>query len=230
MAHARAYRIDILFVAPHGDFCTSARLARDALDLHDILADFRHLDFKQAFDERRMRTGHNNLRPLVCLFHLEHVYLDTVVDVILLRINRLAYGDNPLGASKLHIDIAALDPVDDRSQNLVFLFRILVVDNAAFRLPDTLHHHLFCGLRRNTSKITRRNFRLHHVSGLIFFVDFTGLLYRDFRFLIFDFIHNVFDRKHFDLAGIAVNLHACVLIRAKVSLVGRNKRRFDCFE
>ena len=175
-----------------------------------------------------MRTAHDDLRALVFLADFEDVDLDALVHFVFLAGDHFLFGENTVRLAELDICIALFDALYDRCQDLVFLFNVFVIDVAAFRLTDALHHDLLCGLRRDASEILRKRFLFENVAEVVEGVDLLCAFQRDLLRGGFDLFHNGLACVDVVFAGVAVDFCADVRGRIVVALVRDDQRRFKC--
>ena len=205
--NARADRVDLVVVADHGDLGAGAGLARDSLDLDDLLRHLRHLGLEEAAQEFRMRPRQDDLRAARELVDRDDVGLDVVALVVAVARDLLARRKDRLRAVELHVDVPTIDLLHRPAHHLPHAVVIVLVDPLALRLADPLHEHLLGRGDRVSAQVLERQllevFLTHPGVGIVLL----GLFQIDFLGRILGVLHDPALEAHENLAAGLVEFH-----------------------
>ena len=219
-ADAGADRVDRAVVGEHGDLGAAARVASDGLDLDDVVVDLRHFLGEQLGHELRMAARQEDLRAARLLADVEDVGAHPVVDAQALARNRLVAADHAFGALQVDGDVAVVDPLDHAGHDLADPVLEFLVLALALALAHALGDHLLGGLRGNAAEIDRRQLIGQEVADLRLGIAALGLGDRDLGVLVLDRVGDLHVAQQLDLAGLAVDLGADVVLQPVLGAAG----------
>ena len=154
-SHTRSYRIDTGLMRQDCDFASGARLTSDVLDLHNSIENLRNLSLKKPPDEIGMGAGCDNLRAADGPGYLNDVDLDLVARPVSLRRNLFSRRHDRLCATDIKHDASCVAPLDGHGEDLTgFVFK-LIEDDLTLGFTQSLHDHLFRGLRGDSTGVLR---------------------------------------------------------------------------
>ena len=192
--------IDALLGRPDRHLGAAARLTRDGANLDDPLLNLRHLQFKELFEQSRMRPREHNLRTAARALDLDDVGAHRVAVVVRLIRQLLCRHEHRLGAPDVHEHIMPLDALDDPRDDLRGAVHVLLVDDAALCLTQPLHDDLLRRLCGNASEVCRRHLDLDHVADHIVRIDGSGLCKSNLRDIALHLIHHRLDGENMECA------------------------------
>ena len=149
LSHHGSHRIYAGVMRDHGDFGAQAGLPRHGFYLHHARRDFRHFQFKQFFQQPRMRARQKHARTLGVLFHKGDEHFEAFANAVPLARHLLFRRQDACGSADVNKDIAAFQALYQAAHDLTFLVFVLVKHGGAFGLADALENDLFGGLCRN---------------------------------------------------------------------------------
>ncbi len=159
-AHADAgpHRIDAGIDRAHRDLGPGARVPGRGEDIDQALAHLRDLQLEQLDDQLRGRAAHEELGSLGLGTDLEQIGAQPVAGTHRLPWNDvLARHQGLRVAAQVEQDGAAVGLLDHPHHQLPLAVSIGLDHLGALGLPDLLHDHLLCRLRRDTPE----EYRLH---------------------------------------------------------------------
>ena len=137
-ADAGADRVDVGVVRPDGDLRAVPGLAGAGLDLDDAVGDLGHLELEQPLDEAGVGAGHDDLRALGRLAHLDDVGLEPGVGLGPLVGHLLGLGQQRLDPAEVEQRVAAVGLLDDAGDDVALAAGVLLVLQLALGLADAL--------------------------------------------------------------------------------------------
>ena len=241
-ADAGADRVDAVGVGDDGDLRAVAGLAGDVGDLHEAVGDLGDLELEELLDQLGVAAGDDDRGALGRGRDLLDDRLDALRVVVALALDLLGLGQQRLDAlAQLHERVARVGLLHDAGDQLADAVAVLLEHHVALGLADALQDHLLGGLRGDPPEVVGRD---------VAFVDLVAVLLElggvDFRLLGFAQLAGLgvddgalVDRlddqvrlqalgddqfDHAEVGGLAVHLHARVLGRAGLLLVGGQQR------
>src|SRR4029077_17678666 len=213
-ADAGADRIDGAVVAQHGDLGAAAGVAGHRLDLDDVVVDLRHFLHEQLGHELRMAARQEDLRAARLLAHVEDVGAHAVVHAQGFARDRLVAADHAFGALQVDGDVAVVDALHHARHDLADAILELLVLPLALALAHALRDDLLGGLGGDAAEVDRRQLIGQIVADLRLGIAALGLDDRDLRVLVLDRVGHLHVAQQLDLAGLAVDLGADVVLHA----------------
>ena len=167
-----------------------------------------------------MRARQEDLRSAQLLAHVVDVGADAVALAEILARDQLVAPDDRFGPAQIDHDMAELDPLDDAVDDFGDAVLVFLVLPAALGLAHLLDDDLLGGLRRDAAEIDRRQRIDDEIADLLFRIDPGGMLRRDLRALVLDFLGDLAIARQQDLAVVAVDRGADVQIVAVFRAAG----------
>ena len=241
-AHAGADRVDAAGVRDDGDLRAVAGLARDVLDLDQLVGDLRHFEFEKLPDQLGRAARDDDARALRLVRDVGDDRLDPGAVLVALVVDLLGLGQQRLDAlAQLHERVARVGLLDDAGDQLADAVLVLVEHHVALGLADPLEDHLLGGLRGDAAEVVRRDVALVDLLGvlgeqLLVELGLFGLAHLprlgvDGRLLDLDLGKQLLlelgrDQQLEDLEvrGLAVHVDARVMGGARLLLVSRQQR------
>src|SRR5262249_30622153 len=152
-ADAGADRIHVALARVDRDLGAIARFADRAANHHGAVVDFRHFLLEQLDEERGIRARQDDLRPLRVLRHGLDDGAHAVADGVVLRARLLLARNLRLDAADFGDDVAALEALDHRVDDLADPLAELAVDLLALGLAHPLGDDLLGRLRGNPAEL-----------------------------------------------------------------------------
>ena len=187
----------------NSDLGAAACLTRNRLDLDDAFLYLGHLEFEQLFEKSRVRAREHDLRTAGRAFDLNDIRTNGIAIVVCLAGYLLGRHQHSLCFADIDIDAASLNALNNPRHDIGGTIHIRFVDNAAFRFAQTLHDHLFRGLRCNAPKVCRSHLDLDHIADLIVRIDGMRLCKRDVCDAALGFLDHRLDGKDVECARLA---------------------------
>ena len=207
-------------MAQHRDLGAAAGIAGHRLDLDDVVVDFRHFLHEQLGHELRMAARQEDLRAARLLADVEYVGADTVVHAQALARDRLVAADHALGTLQVDGDVAVVDALDHARHDLADAILELFVLALALALAHPLRDDLLGGLGGDAAEVDRRQLVGQEIADLGFRIAALRLDQRDLGVLVLDRIGNLHIAQQLDLAGLAVDLGADVVLQPVLRTAG----------
>ena len=135
---------------------------------------------------------------------------------------------NRFGAPKIHDYMAGIDLLKRNQEYFARLVFILLEDDVALGVPQALHHHLLCRLRRDAPRLVGHALRDDDPANLGFRGYLARVPQRNLGPIVGYDVHHGFQHIDRDIAGAGVQLHGDILPGGDaVPSVGGRYRLFD---
>lgn len=173
--------------------------------------------------------GDNDLWTFLRFLDLQDASLDALVHIIFFARDLFLWREHGFCLVQLDVAGALLDAVNDTADDLRFLAREFVVDDAAFCFADALHDNLLCCLRGDAAEILRILRHIHNVAELGVELQRLRILQGDLRVRQVDIFNDFLFRENVDVACLRIHLDRDVHQRTVVFLACRDQCSLDGF-
>ena len=132
------------------------RLARDGLELDDVVDDLGDLELEEPLHEARVGARHHDLRALGGLADLHDVGLQAAAVVVVLVLHLLGLRQQRFDLTEVEERVAGVGLLDDAGDDVALASRVLLVLHLALGFADALEDHLLGRLRGDATEVVGR--------------------------------------------------------------------------
>ena len=174
-----------------------------------------------------MGPGYKNLGAFRRLADFDDIALDALADAVRFRRDLFRCRQDGFGLAQVDVDVAVLDALDDTGDDVVRAVREFIIDDVAFRFAQALNHDLFGSLGGDAAEIVRRDIDVDDIADFVIDINEAGLIERDFRMRVFDFIDDGLGSLDGIVTGRAVQFDFGCRVGIGFLLVGRDQDGFQ---
>ena len=167
-----------------------------------------------------MRAGEKDLRPARFLAHVVDVGAHPVAVAEALARDQFVAPQQRLGAAEFHHQVAVLGTLHHAVDDLADAVLVFVVLPLALVFAHPLHDHLLGGLRGDAAEIDRRQRIDQVLADLDVRLELLGDVDRDLGFLVLHGFHGLGPSRQANVAGLAIDRGADVLLVAVLGAAG----------